>query len=162
MMPTKTGRPADALRDQRAVVGGIDAVGAVVGLGDHRREGGAGKGEVHLVADLLQAGLDDGEGDGVESMPSSSLPDFDDDVAVRVGGGAVAGLDHGGGVHLLEDGGAVDDGVERQFFARIDRRVVPRAVNQTGRVSLSASSSVAARPAGSIRLRQVDRRPRRR
>ena len=51
-------KPAGSLGDQRAVAGGVDAVGAVVGLGDDRREGGAGEGEVHLVADLLQAGLD--------------------------------------------------------------------------------------------------------
>ena len=59
-------KSAESLGNQRAVEGGVDAVGAVVGLGDHRREGGAGEGEVHLVADLLQAGLDDAEGDRVE------------------------------------------------------------------------------------------------
>ena len=66
MVPTKTGRPREPWAISAPSVGGVDAVGAVVGLGDHRREGGAGEGEVHLVADLLQAGLDDAEGDGVE------------------------------------------------------------------------------------------------
>ena len=55
-----------ALRDQRAVFGRVDAVGAVVRLGDHRREGCTGESEIHLVAGLLQGGLDDGEGEGVE------------------------------------------------------------------------------------------------
>ncbi len=55
-----------ALGDQRAGVAVVDAVGAVVGLGDDRREGRAREGDVHLVADLLQAGLDDGEGQGVD------------------------------------------------------------------------------------------------
>ncbi len=56
-----------ALRDQRAVLRRIDPVRAVVRLGDHRREGGAREGQVHLVADLLQAGLDDRQGDRVEA-----------------------------------------------------------------------------------------------
>ena len=55
-----------ALRDQRAVDRVVDAVGAVHALGDHRREGRAHEGEVHLVADLDQAVLDDGQGDGIE------------------------------------------------------------------------------------------------
>ncbi|OIQ65080.1 hypothetical protein GALL_533630 [mine drainage metagenome] len=50
-----------ALRDQRAILGGIDAVRAVVRLGNHRREGRARKRQVHLVADLLQPGLNDGQ-----------------------------------------------------------------------------------------------------
>ena len=55
-----------ALGDQRAVGDVVDAVGTVHALGDHRREGGAHEGEVHLVADLDQAVLDDGQGDGIE------------------------------------------------------------------------------------------------
>ena len=55
-----------ALRDERAGVGGVDAVRAVVGLGDDGGEGGAREGEVHLVADLLQAGLHHREGQGVQ------------------------------------------------------------------------------------------------
>ena len=55
-----------ALGDQRAVGGVIDAVGTVHALRDHRREGRAHEGEIHLVADLDQAVLDDGQGDGIE------------------------------------------------------------------------------------------------
>ena len=55
-----------ALADQRAGVAVVDARGAVVGLGDHRREGGAREGEVHLVADLLQARLDHGKGERID------------------------------------------------------------------------------------------------
>ena len=35
-------------------------------LGDHRAERRAAEREVHLVADLLQAVLDDGERDGID------------------------------------------------------------------------------------------------
>ena len=61
------------LRDQRTVYGRVDAVGAVVRLGYDRREGGSAEGQVHLVAGLLERGLDDGEGDGVEGhgLPTS-------------------------------------------------------------------------------------------
>src|SRR5581483_8592243 len=48
-----------ALRNQRAVMAVVDAIGAIIGLADHRREGSARERDVHLVADLLQAGLDD-------------------------------------------------------------------------------------------------------
>jgi hypothetical protein len=58
--------PELALRDQRAVARRIDAVRAVQRLGDHRREGRAHEREVHLVADLLQAVLDDGQRDRIE------------------------------------------------------------------------------------------------
>ena len=60
------GQAARSLGDERSVGGGIDAVGTVVRLGYHGREGGAREGQVHLVADLLQSGLNDGEGDGVD------------------------------------------------------------------------------------------------
>ncbi len=55
-----------ALGDELAGIAVIDAVGAVERLGDHRAEGGAHEGEVHLVANLLQPVLDHGEGNGVE------------------------------------------------------------------------------------------------
>ena len=55
-----------ALGDQRTVGGIVDAVRAVHALGDNRREGGAHKGKIHLVADLDQAVLDDGQRDGIE------------------------------------------------------------------------------------------------
>src|SRR5690606_17795833 len=55
-----------ALSDQRTVVGRINAVGAVIGFGDYRREGGAGEGEVHLVAGLLQRCLYDGKGKRIQ------------------------------------------------------------------------------------------------
>ena len=64
-------KAAFALRDECAVLGGVDAVGAVVSLGDHGREGGTREGQVHLVADLLQAGLDDGEGQRVHAVQRS-------------------------------------------------------------------------------------------
>ena len=56
-----------ALRDQLAGGGVVDAVGAIERLRDHRAEGGAHEGEVHLVAHLLQTVLDDREGDRIES-----------------------------------------------------------------------------------------------
>jgi hypothetical protein len=61
------------LRDQLAGVGGVEAVGAVVRLGDHGAEGGAGERQVHLVADLDEAVADDGEGDGVEGHGRASV-----------------------------------------------------------------------------------------
>src|SRR5882724_4949256 len=67
-----------------------------------------------------------------ESVMASSfiscLANVDDDVAVGVRTCPVAGLQHGGGVHLFQDRRAFDDGVERQLFPAIDRRVVPLAV----------------------------------
>ena len=66
MVPTKTGKPQLALRDQLAVLPGVDAVRAVEPLRDYGAEGRANEGEVHLVADLLQAALHHAEGDGVE------------------------------------------------------------------------------------------------
>ena len=67
IVPTKTGRPSSPWAISAPSTAAIDAVGAVVGLGDHRREGRAQEGQVHLVADLLQAVLDDGEGDGIDA-----------------------------------------------------------------------------------------------
>ena len=55
-----------ALRDQRAVVAVVNAVGTVHGLGDHRRKRRATERQVHFVADLVEAVLDHGQGDGVE------------------------------------------------------------------------------------------------
>src|SRR5437868_1287959 len=49
----------------------------------------------------------------------SGLANVDDDVAVGVRSCAVAGFQHGGGVHLFEDRRAFDDRIEWQFFARI-------------------------------------------
>ena len=54
MVPTNTGRPELALADQRAGRAVVDAGRAVVGLGDHGREGRAREGDVHLVADLAE------------------------------------------------------------------------------------------------------------
>ena len=78
----KDRQTAGTLRDQRAVRSAIDAVRTVIRLGDHRREGGAGETQIHLVAGLLQPGLDDAKGDRVEThdapptlirmLPSSS------------------------------------------------------------------------------------------
>src|SRR6185437_16324206 len=55
-----------ALGDELAGVAVIDAVRAIERLGDDRAEGGAHEGEIHLVADLLQAVLNDRQGDRVE------------------------------------------------------------------------------------------------
>ena len=57
-----------ALRDQRAILCGVDAVRAVKRLGNHRRERRAHERQIHLVADLVEAVLDHGEGDGVEHL----------------------------------------------------------------------------------------------
>ena len=59
-------QPQLALGDELAVLPGIDAVGAVEALRDDRAEGRADEGEVHLVADLLQAALHHAESDGIE------------------------------------------------------------------------------------------------
>ena len=59
-------QPELALGDQLAAVAVVDAVGAVERLGDHRAEGAAHERQVHLVADLHQAVLQDGQGDGVD------------------------------------------------------------------------------------------------
>ena len=58
-------QPELALRDQLAGVAVVDAVGAIERLRDHRAERAAHEREVHLVADLHQAVLQDREGDGV-------------------------------------------------------------------------------------------------
>src|SRR3954469_4444754 len=55
----------------------------------------------------------------------SGLADIDDDVAVGVRSCAVAGFEHGGGVHLFEDRRPFDDGIGRQLFACVYRRIVP-------------------------------------
>ena len=59
-------QPQLALADQRTRRLVVDAGGAVVGLGDDRREGRAREGDVHLVADLAERGLDHGQRDGVD------------------------------------------------------------------------------------------------
>jgi hypothetical protein len=59
-------QPLGPLCDQAAIRGGIDPVGAVIGFGNYGGKGGAREGQVHLVADLLQTGLDHGEGDGIK------------------------------------------------------------------------------------------------
>ena len=56
--------------DQAAVFGAVDAVRPVVGLCDHRAEGGAAEGQVHLVADLLQTRLFERGKHGVELTPA--------------------------------------------------------------------------------------------
>ena len=59
-------QPQLALGDQLAVLLGVDAVRTVEALRDDRAESRADEGEVHFVADLLQAALHHAEGDGVE------------------------------------------------------------------------------------------------
>ena len=84
MTPTKTGRPCEPWAIS-APSTRVNAIGAVVGFGDDRRECRPGESQVHLVADLLEGCLDHREGDGVEahgisgsSSPEKSafLPDF--------------------------------------------------------------------------------------
>ena len=70
------------LRDQRAVLGRIDAIRAVIGFGNHRRERGAGESKIHLVADLLQGCLDHRKRDGVEFCHVQALPISIDDISV--------------------------------------------------------------------------------
>ena len=62
------GQPQLALGDDVAGVAVVDAVGTVEALGDDRREGGALEGEIHLAGHLLEAVLDDDEGDGVDRL----------------------------------------------------------------------------------------------
>ena len=62
-----------ALRDQRAVVGRIDARRAVIGLRDHRRKRRAREGNVHLVANLREAGLNHRDGKPVGFGGHASL-----------------------------------------------------------------------------------------
>ena len=95
-----------ALRDQLAAVAVVDAVGAVERLGDHRAEGAADEREVHLVADLHQAVLQDRERDGVERLMALILvpcQTADDEVADRIDLDPVARLDHGRAIELLDD-----------------------------------------------------------
>ena len=63
----KDRQAARPLRDQRPVIGGVNPVRPVIRLGDHRRKGGAREAEVHFVADLLQSGLNDAEGDRIKA-----------------------------------------------------------------------------------------------
>ena len=65
--PDKDRQAAGTLGDQRAVSGGIDSVRPVIRLGDDGREGGAGEAQIHLVAGLLEPGLDDAERNGIKA-----------------------------------------------------------------------------------------------
>ena len=65
--PDEYGQAFAALGDKRAVEGRIDAVRTIVGLRDDRREGCPREGQVHLVAGLLECGLNDRKRDGVEA-----------------------------------------------------------------------------------------------
>ena len=57
-----------ALGDELAGIAVIDAVGAILALGDDGAEGRPHEREVHLVADLLEAVLDHAEGDRVDRI----------------------------------------------------------------------------------------------
>jgi hypothetical protein len=60
MVPTNTGSPSSP-------------VGAVERLRDDRGEGGPHEGEVHFVANLLQAVLDDRQADRIEGLHVEGL-----------------------------------------------------------------------------------------
>jgi hypothetical protein len=62
-----------ALRNQRAVDGVVNPVGTIHSLRNHWRKGRANERQVHFVADLDQAVLDDGQGDGVEIGHAENL-----------------------------------------------------------------------------------------
>ena len=62
-----------SLGDDLAVVGLIDAVGEVVGLGDHRREGGPLHGQVHLFGDLFESAAHDRQGQGIDAHGDPSM-----------------------------------------------------------------------------------------
>ena len=47
-----------------------DRIGAVRHFGNHRREGGAGMHQIHLIGHLLQAAANDGEIERVHAQPS--------------------------------------------------------------------------------------------
>ena len=60
------------LSDHIAVLLGIDPVGAVEGLRDHRREGRLLVNQIHLAADLLQPFFDDRKRDGIDGHEEAS------------------------------------------------------------------------------------------
>ena len=66
--PDKDRQAEVALGDELAGLAVIDAVGAVLSLGDDRAERRPHEGQVHLVADLLKTVLDDAQRDGVELL----------------------------------------------------------------------------------------------
>ena len=120
-----------ALADQRAGVLVVDARGAVVGLGDHGREGRAREGDVHLVADLAEARLDHGECERVDRAHGSPCAsDLDPQVADVVDDGGGGRVDHGGRVDLLDDGGPFDACLHRQLHPVEDMRHAPAAVGE--------------------------------
>ena len=127
-------QPELALRDDLAGLGIVDAVGAVVGLRDHRRERGALVHQVHLARDLLEAALDHRERDRVERIGGAvaglrrRLRHGEHEVAEGVGAGLGAGLHQDRGVELLDDGGTLDRGIAGQGVAPVDRRLHPGAV----------------------------------
>ena len=60
-------KPQFPLGNQFPAVLFVNPVRTVQGLGNDRTESGADKGQVHLIADLLQSALNDSEGDRVKS-----------------------------------------------------------------------------------------------
>ena len=60
-----------------------------------------------------------------KACPKSTVCDLDQEVSVGVLREPVAGREDGGGVHLLEDGGAGEGGGGRQVVAAVDGGVVP-------------------------------------
>ncbi len=123
IVPTNTGRPPAPLRDQGAVISRIDTVRPVICLGNDRRESRPREAEIHFIADLLQAGLNDAESNGIEAH--HLLPHCDQNITVIVRDGAVLRFNQDCGVHLLEDRRTGNMRVQRQLLARIDRCVLP-------------------------------------
>ena len=65
--PDKYRQATRPLGNQGTVIGGVDPVGTVICFRDHRRESSAREAQIHFVTDLLQAGLDDRERNGVNA-----------------------------------------------------------------------------------------------
>ena len=67
MAPTKIGRPLVPCTSVAPVIGVIEAVAGVAGLGDDGVEGGAIERRVHLVGDLLEPAFQHGQRDGIDA-----------------------------------------------------------------------------------------------
>ena len=143
--PCPPGRSPRRCRD-------VDAVGAVHGLGDDRRERGLLLHQVHLARDHDEAVVDDRERDGIEGSSRRSA-DGDDEIAQPVDGGGGARIDQDSGIELRDDRRTGDCGADRsRSRPRSACRATPGEINAT----LACLGSSSLRPAAAER--RVSRR----
>ena len=153
-------QPELALADQRAGLLVVDAGRAVVGLGDHRREGRAREGDVHLVADLAEAGLDHRQRDGIDARscrpPPTAIRRLPMSSTVAAAPGSITVV----ASICCTMAGPCDARADGQLHAIEDLRRLPaRRRAKSLRSPMRAPSTLAARPPASISEAIGKRRP---